>query len=184
MGKYNKSGLIITLLMFAISPLVPAETTQINAVIADDIGCEMQLAENTLHFTPQRVSSFQGSPTAYEIKPLRTLLVCVDKTGVLTPKLTVQGNTPYNESTVFLDGTPNSAGFMLRLSDGTPLSLTDFYNTDKAIKRGAQILLTPLNAENHHYHEEVFLIGLVGPMDGKAVPGEFSAALTFNLIFQ
>ncbi|EBK2160735.1 fimbrial protein, partial [Salmonella enterica subsp. enterica serovar Enteritidis] len=26
--------------------------------------------------------------------------------------------------------------------------------------------------------------GLVGPIDGEATPGEFSASLTFNLIFQ
>lgn len=183
MRKFNK----LLIIFFAMSlngwHLAQAENTEIRAVITDDVGCEIRIP-NSLQFTPMRTSDFQGAITTHQIKPLKAQFICVDKTGNLTPKITLQGNTPYNESSIFLDGTPNSTGFMLRLSDGTPLSLSDFYDTSKAFKRGEQIALTPLTQDNAHQTEETFLVGLVGPIDGEAAPGEFSASLTFNLIFQ
>lgn len=183
MGKFNKLLCCIApLLLSAVQPVF-AEQTEISAVITDDVGCEIHML-SSLQFTPQRVSAFQGAITTHEIKPLRANLICLDKTGELTPKVTLQGNTPYNEDVIFLDGAPNSTGFMVRLSDGNALSLNDFYDTSKALKRGEQIPLTPLNTNNHYQTEEVFLVGLVGPIDGNAVPGKFSATLTLNLIFQ
>ncbi|MES0689363.1 fimbrial protein [Providencia stuartii] len=182
MGKYNKH-LGFLFLFLCGGAFAKGNETEISAMINDDIGCEIRLP-SSLEFTPQRTSAFQGVTTTYEIKPLRAQLLCVDKTAELTPKLTLEGNTPYSENSIFLDGIPNSVGFMLRVSDGTPISLGDFFQLDKAIKRGEPVFLTPLNLANHHQVEEIFLVGLVGPIDGNAVPGKFSAALTFNLIFQ
>jgi len=162
---------------------ISAGMTEFSAIISDDIGCSMTLP-SVLRFTPQRTADFIGAPKTHEIKTLRAVFTCKDKSGRLTPKITLQGNTPYNTDTVFLDGTPNSSGFMVRLFEGMTPSLNDFYNTEKAISRGKQITLTPLNAENHYRTEEIFLVGMVGPMEGPATPGEFSAALIFNLIFQ
>lgn len=179
-GKYLP---LLCLALFSASLTARADITEISAVITDDIGCGMTVA-SVLKFTPQRTSDFQGAVITHEIKPLQAVFTCTGKTGKLTPKVTLQGNTPYNSDTVFLDGTPNSAGFMLRLSEGSPLSLSDFYDTGKAIKRGKQISLSPVNAENQYRTEETFLVGLVGPLDGPATAGTFSAALTFNLIFQ
>lgn len=181
--KLNKLTMALFVILLNGWQIAQAENTEISAVITDDVGCEIRIP-NSLQFTPMRTSDFQGAITTHQIKPLKARLICVDKTGVLTPKITLQGNTPYNENAIFLDGTPNSTGFMLRLSDGTPLSLSDFYDTSKAFKRGEQIALTPLTRENYHQTEETFLVGLVGPVDGEATPGEFSASLTFNLIFQ
>lgn len=183
MGKFNSSLIYFLLLLMCGSQLTQASDTEISALINDDSGCEIRLP-STLEFTPQRVSAFQGATTTHEIKPLHAQLFCVDKFVELTPKLTLEGNTPYSVNSIFLDGTPNSTGFMLRVSDGTPLSLGDFYQPDKAIKRGVQIPLTPLNAENHYLVEEVFWVGLVGPVETNVLPGKFSAALTFNLVFQ
>ncbi|OBU05183.1 fimbrial protein [Morganella psychrotolerans] len=174
---------VLYLALFSTSLTALSDTTEISAVITDDIGCGMTVA-SVLKFTPQRTSDFQGAVTTHEIKPLQAVFTCTGKTGKLTPKITLQGNTPYNSDTVFLDGTPNSAGFMLRLSDGSPPSLSDFYDTGKAIQRGKQIALGPVSAENQYRTEETFLVGLVGPLDGPATAGAFSAALTFNLIFQ
>ncbi|QLQ97051.1 fimbrial protein [Providencia alcalifaciens] len=183
MRKFTKSWPIFFALFLNGWQIAQAEKTEIRAVITDDVGCEIRIP-NVLQFTPKRTSDFTGAITTHEIKPLKAQFICVDKTGNLTPKITLQGNPPYNESTIFLDGTPNSTGFMLRLSDGTPLSLSDFYDPSKAFKRGEQIALTPLTQDNAHQTEETFLVGLVGPIDGEATPGEFSASLTFNLIFQ
>ncbi|WP_143970747.1 fimbrial protein [Morganella morganii] len=173
----------LCLALYCLSPALRAGTTELSAVITDDIGCGMSIP-SVLQFTPQRTTDFQGALKTHEIKPLQAVFSCTDKTGKLTPKITLQGNTPYSADTLFLDGTPNSAGFMLRLYDGSQPSLNDFYDTGKAISRGKQIALTPLNAENHFRTEEIFLVGLIGPVDGPATPGEFSAALIFNLIFQ
>lgn len=173
----------LCLALYCLSPAVRAGTTEISAVITDDIGCGMTIP-SVLQFTPQRTIDFQGVLKTHEIKPLQAVFSCTDKTGKLTPKITLQGNTPYSTDTVFLDGTTNSAGFMLRLSDGSMPSLNNFYDTDKAIARGKQIALTLLDTKNHFRTEETFLIGLVGPVDGPATPGEFSSALIFNLIFQ
>lgn len=173
----------LCLALYCLSPTLRAGTTEISAVITDDIGCGMTIP-SVLQFTPQRTADFQGALKTHEIRPLQAIFSCTDKTGNLIPKITLQGNTPYSSDTIFLDGTPNSAGFMLRLYDGSLPALNDFYNTNKAISRGKQIALTPLNAKNNFRTEETFLVGLVGPVDGPATPGEFSAALIFNLIFQ
>lgn len=183
MRKFNKLPIVLFAILLNGWQVAQAENTEIKARITDDVGCEIRIP-NSLQFTPKRTSDFTGAITTHEIKSLKAQFICVDKTGNLTPKITLQGNTPYNERTIFLDGTPNSTGFMLRLSDGTPLSLSDFYDTSKAFKRGEQIALTPLTKDNAHQTEETFLVGLVGPVDGEAIPGEFSASLTFNLIFQ
>ena len=183
MGKSAKWLLGWCWFIFFQPSAISAEVTEFSAVISDDIGCEMTMP-SMLRFTPQRTSDFMGELKTHEIKTLQAVFSCKDKTGRLTPKMTLQGNTPYSTDAVFLDGTPNSSGFMLRKYDGTMPSLNEFYNTEKAIHRGKQIALTPLNAENHYRTEETFLVGLVGPMNGPATPGEFSAALIFNLIFQ
>lgn len=183
MAKFNNIYPGFLLLLWCGSYSALSSETEISAQINDDMGCEIHIP-SSLEFTPQRVSNFQGATTTHEIKPLPAQLVCVDKTAELVPQLTLDGNTPYSENSIFLDGTPNSAGFMLRVSDGTPPSLGDFFQLDKAIKRGAQIPLTPLNTANHHQVEEVFLVGLVGPVEGNPTAGKFTAALTFNLIFR
>ncbi|HGN1706722.1 TPA: fimbrial protein [Providencia rettgeri] len=184
MGRYANWLSSLFVMLCCLSPVSQAaETTEISAIISDDIGCSMDIP-SVLQFTPKRTNDFIGTLKTFEIKPLQAIFKCKDKTGKLTPKITLLGNTPYSTDTIFLDGTPNSAGFMLRLYDGTIPSLNDFYDASKAIARGKQIALTPLNAENHFQTEETFLVGLVGPVDGPAISGKFSATLIFNLIFQ
>lgn len=184
MTKYSKLLFILYLTVFLLSPsALPAKTTEISAIISDDVGCSMTIP-SVLNFTPQRTVDFKNTLKTHEIKQLRAIFSCEDKTGKLIPKITLQGNTPYNTDTVFLDGVLNGAGFMLRIYDGSMPSLDNFYNTEKAIARGKKIQLTPLNSENNFQTEEIFLVGLVGPVDSTVIPGEFSASLIFNLIFQ
>lgn len=183
MALSGNSLIVLSLVLLGTSLTARAEMTEISAVVTGDSGCSMTIP-SVLNFTPQRTSAFQGAIKTHEIKPLQAVFTCTDKSGQLTPKITLQGNTPYNNDSVFLDGAPNSAGFMLRLSDNTSPGLSDFYDTEKSIKRGKQILLNPLDEKNNYRTEEVFLVGLVGPVSGVATPGRFSAALTFNLIFQ
>jgi len=183
MGRYNNLIGGVTLLYLSTFSLAFAAQTSISAVISDDLGCEIRLPAS-LTFSPQRTSVFQGSPAAYEIKPLRAELSCPNKTNELVPKLSIEGHTPYGTDTVFLDGEPNGVGFMLRLGEGTSPSLNDFYAPDKAIKQGMTLSLSPLNMTNQHHTEEVFWVGLVGPVQGNVLPGKFFSALVFNVFFQ
>lgn len=183
MGRCNNLIGGIVLLYLGTSSLTFAAQTDIRAVISDDIGCEIRLPVS-LTFTPQRTSAFQGAPTAREIKPLRAELACPEKTTQLVPRLSIEGHTPYDTDTIFLDGEPNGVGFMLRHGEGTAPSLNDFYAPDKAIKPGVALSLSPLNIANQHHTEEVFWVGLVGPVQGNVLPGKFFSALTFNVFFQ
>jgi len=160
-----------------------AAQTDIRVVISDDIGCELRLP-SSLTFRPQRTSAFQGAAEAHEIKPLRAELACPDKTNELIPRLSIEGHTPYATDAIFLDGEPNGVGFMLRLGEGTPPSLSEFYAPEKAIKQGMTLSLSPLNIANQHHTEEIFWVGLVGPVQGNVLPGKFFSALTFNVFFQ
>lgn len=183
MGRYNNLIRSIILLYLGTLSSTFAAQTDISAVIADDIGCEIRVPVSLI-FTPQRTSAFQGAPAAHEIKPLRAELECAGKTNELVPKLSIEGHTPYETDTVFLNGEPNGVGFMLRLSDGPSPSLSDFYSPEKAIKRGTALPLPPLNIANQHHTEEVFWVGLVGPVQDNVLPGQFFSTLTFNVLFQ
>ncbi|WP_300003693.1 fimbrial protein [uncultured Cedecea sp.] len=183
MARYNNLIRSIIFLYLGTLPSTFAAQTDISAAIADDIGCEIRVPVSLI-FTPQRTSAFQGAPAAYEIKPLRAALECAGKTRELVPKLSIEGNTPYETDTVFLNGEPNGVGFMLRLSDGSSPSLSDFYSPEKAIKRGIALPLSPLNIANQHHTEEVFWVGLVGPVQDNVLPGQFFSTLTFNFLFQ
>lgn len=160
-----------------------AAQTNISATIADDIGCEIRLPVSVI-FSPQRIALFQGAPAAHEIKPLRAELECANKTKQLEPKLSIEGQTPYETDSVFLSSEPNGVGFMLRLAEGDSPSLSEFYSPEKAIKRGIALPLSPLNSANQHQKEEVFWVGLVGPMQQDVRPGQFFSTLTFNVFFQ
>lgn len=183
MARYNNpiSG-IIFLSLGTLSPVFAVQT-DISAVIADDIGCDIHLP-TTLTFIPQRTSEFQGAPTAHEIQPLRAEFTCANKTNPLVPKLSIEGPTPYATDVIFLNGEPNGVGFMLRRAEGSAPSLSDFYAPEKAIKRGETLSLSPLNIANQHQTEEIFWVGLVGPVQGNVLPGTFFSTLVFNVFFQ
>lgn len=183
MARYNNLfGSIIFFYLITLSPVFAVQT-EVSAVISDDVGCDIQLP-TTLNFIPQRTAEFQGVPAAHEIQPLHAKFTCTNKANQLVPKLSIEGQTPYTSDVIFLDGDPNGVGFMLRQSEGITPSLSDFYAPEKAIKRGEALSLSPLNIANQHQTEEVFWVGLVGPIQGNVLPGTFFSALTFNVFFQ
>lgn len=161
-----------------------------NALIDDAIqGCEIRLAQNVLSFEPLLASQITGNTTTYQIKPLRLQLACLDVNKVVQPRLTLEGETPYSgvaQNTVFLTGTPNGVGFMVRYSaDNQPINPSDFYSPTKAIGSGGpSIPLARLNQENSYQGEALLWIGLVGPLQAPVIPGQFHASLIINVVFQ
>lgn len=162
----------------------------LHAVIANKgLGCELTLPESVLQFKPLHSSQLMGALGTYQIKPLRVKLACVDESEAILPILTLEGDTPYAQDiqqTVFLNGTPNGVGFMVRQSsDDKPIALVDFYQPDAAIGRGGNGKpLSLLNEANLYQNETLLWVGLVGPLQPEIIPGHFYASLTLNVAFQ
>lgn len=168
----------------------PSAVLSLQAVIANKgLGCEVTLPETTLQFKPLHSSQLTGGVTTYQIQPLRVQLQCEDEQEAIRPTLTIEGETPYAEDveqTVFLSGTPNGVGFMLRQSaEDTPIGLTDFYQPTEAIGHGGQGEALPvLDDSNLYRRERVLWVGLVGPFQSPVIPGHFHASLTLNVVFE
>lgn len=167
-----------------------AATLSLQAVIANKgLGCDLTLPETTLQFKPLSVSQLDGAVQTYQILPLHIQLHCEDEHEAIRPMLTVEGETPYPDDvdqTVFLSGTPNGVGFMLRQSEqDASIPLTDFYQPAAAIGQGGQgYSLTMLNDDNAYHSDTVVWVGLVGPFQPAIIPGHFHASLTLNVAFE
>ncbi|EKT60166.1 fimbrial protein [Providencia sneebia] len=184
---------VITLAMAIYMPPLLANTNNslsINAVIANKgLGCEMVLPETVLQFIPLQTNQLTGAVKTFQIKPLVMQLSCVDETESILPTLTLLGTTPYvgdAEHTVFLDGTPNGVGFMVRQSaDNSPIGLADFYRPSEAIgNNNLGQPLTLLDDNNHYQAEKILWVGMVGPLQSNINSGRFHASLTLNVAFQ
>ncbi len=183
--RAGTAALVSVLLSFSAAASV---SVGFRAVIGTDTsGCSMIVPDGTLDFSAVRARDLTGPVTTYQIQPLQIALLCQDTSEAVIPSLTLTGTTPYTGTagTVFLDGTANGAGFMVRLSSGSTPSLTDFYNTAEAVaNNGAPAEMTTLDSSNDYYSEETLLVGLVGPLGDSVVPGPFSATLVVNVVFQ
>lgn len=184
---------LVACLLAVCAPVWAADSSAVlslQAVIANKgLGCEVTLPETTLQFKPLHSSQLIGAVTTYQIKPLRMQLQCEDELEAIRPTLTIEGETPYAEDveqTVFLSGTPNGVGFMLRQStDDTPIALSDFYQPTEAIGHGGQgETLAMLDDSNFYHSERVLWVGLVGPFQSPVIPGHFHASLTLNVAFE
>lgn len=177
------------LLMLAINGQVLASSPlSLSALIATKgVGCEMTLPNTVLTFRPLQVNKLVGNIKTYQIQPIKLVLTCTDEKEEIQPTLSIQGNTPYQQanSTVFLDGSLNGVGFMLRQSsDNNPISLADFYNPSEALaNNGKPKVLASLDTANNYYKETVLWVGLVGPMQPDVIAGDFHATLTINVAF-
>ncbi len=167
-----------------------SSTIVMNAVISNKgVGCEMTLPQTLLRFKPLQDTQLKGMVQAYEIKPLVVKLYCVNETQAIKPKLTLQGVTPYSSDTyqtVFLDGTPNGAGFMVRqTTDDKSISLTDFYRPEAAIGNiKTRVSLNELNNDNQYQSEATLWVGVVGPFQSNIIAGYFHASLIINVAFE
>lgn len=190
MVNFAKDGVKVfaALILFSLSHSVMATTVGFRALIGTNTaGCSVIAPEQALNFSPVKTGNLTGGVTTHEILPFQVALFCQDGVSPVIPSLTVTGTTPYTGTadTVFLDGAMNGAGFMVRHSDGSTPSLSDFYNTGEAIaNNGAPVVMTQLDSNNSYYNEETFLVGLVGPLGGSVIPGPFSATLVVNVLFQ
>lgn len=166
----------------------PVSALSLQAVIANKgVGCELMVPTSLLQFKPLQTSQLTGTVQTYQILPLPVQLRCVDESEAIIPTLTIEGETPYVEhDKVFLNGTPNGAGFMVRQSeDGSSLNLASFYQPTEAIGRGRKgTALATLNKDNLYAHEQVLWVGLVGPFQPDIIPGHFQASLTLNVAFE
>lgn len=168
----------------------PVSGLSLQAVIASKgEGCSLIVPTSVLQFKPLQSSQLTGSIQTYQIQPLRVQLRCVDEYEAVMPTLTIEGETPYAddvEQVVFLNGTPNGVGFMVRQSlADTPISLTEFYQPAAAIGHGGKgAPLAELNEDNLYTHEQVLWVGLVGPFLPEIIPGYFQASLTVNVVFE
>ncbi|WP_195848305.1 MULTISPECIES: fimbrial protein [Providencia] len=179
----------ITLLaLCSLGMTVSAATVSFSANIGSDTtGCSMLIPDSTLNFRPLKANDLTGGTTTYQIKPIQIVLFCTGTDDPIIPSLSVTGNTPYasTSDTVFLDGVVNGVGFMVRQSDGSMPSQVEYYSpADAVVNSGTPMVMNTLDSNNGHYSEEVFWIGLVGPLGDTVVPGPFSATLIVNIIFQ
>nr|ELR5114884.1 fimbrial protein [Providencia stuartii] len=187
MVSFNKWPIVVGLGGVALFPLAQAADVEFRALISDiSSHCSIALPETTLSFVPLQADKLIGGVTTYQIQPLRVDLLCHDVTQNIAPSITFQGNTPYSQSnTLFLDGSANGVGFMLRQDQGARPSLAEFYDTNQAIaSNGPPLSLTTLDTTNNYYHEETFWVGLVGPLNTPVISGNFQATLTVNVAFQ
>ncbi|WHT81640.1 fimbrial protein (plasmid) [Providencia rettgeri] len=168
----------------------PVSTLSLQAIIANKgLGCDLIVPTSVLQFKPLQSSQLTGAIQTYQIQPLRVQLRCVDEHAAILPTLTIEGETPYAadiEQTVFLNGTPNGVGFMVRQSPGdTPISLAAFYQPTEAIGHGGKgTPLAVLDEDNLYTHEQILWVGLVGPFQEDIVAGHFQASLTLNVAFE
>ena len=165
-------------------------TLSLKAMVANKgLGCDISLPEALLQFKPLKSNQLMNDPQTYQIKPLRLQLRCVDEHEAVLPTLTIEGETPYADDTeqvIFLNGTTNGVGFMLRQSsEDKPIALADFYQPAAAIGQGGQgTPLTVLNNDNLYISDHVLWVGLVGPFQSNIIPGYFQASLTLNVAFE
>ena len=181
-----------TVLSLMLSGGVKAEngTMAMSALIDNDpLNCELSIPQNVLSFDPLLTSQVTGTVTTYQIKPLRLKLACIDTQKAVQPMLTIEGETPYSnvaQNKVFLNGTPNGVGFMLRQSENNkPIALSEFYSPGAAIGAGGHATpLMLLNEANQYQGESLLWVGLVGPLQPQVLPGQFNASLIINVAFQ
>ena len=193
-GAKDTLRLMLVACLLAVGVSAPAAeqaaTLSLQAVIANKgLGCDLTLPQTTLQFKPLSVSQLDGAVQTYQILPLPVQLHCEDEHEAIRPMLTVEGETPYPDDvdqTVFLSGTPNGVGFMLRQSaQDAPIPLTDFYQPATAIGQGGQgYSLTMLNDDNAYHSDTIVWVGLVGPFQPVIIPGHFHASLTLNVAFE
>lgn len=183
--------LLFFVIILFLTPKKFASTVSFKALISDSVGlgCKIHIPNNVLNFNPLKASSIKGNIKTFQINPLIINISCVDEIEELLPLLTITGNTPYQDDatkSIFLDGSINSVGFMIRQSaNNQQISLNDFYNpTDAISNNGIPKQLTKLNSSNGFQSETLLWVGLVGPLNTKVIPGNFSAAITVNLAFQ
>jgi len=185
-------GLFMSTLMFNMLAITAVQGAPLlmKAVIAGkDLGCEMTLRESVLQFNPLRTNQLMGAIQTHQIMPLRMQLACIDETKDILPTLFLTGETPYAQDTsqtIFLNGTPNGVGFMVRQStDNTPISQANFYQPSAAIGSGGTgHPLAMLNSGNLHQYETLLWVGVVGPFQPNIIVGHFHASLTLNVVFQ
>lgn len=176
--------------LLAVSASAWAAVSSLKAVIANKgLGCDVQVTEHTLQFKPLAVSQLTGTVQTYQVKPLQLQLQCEDENEAIRPTLTIEGETPYAddvEQTVFLSGSPNGVGFMLRQSpDDNPIALADFYQPALALGHAGQgNTLAVLDDDNHYHSDTTLWVGLVGPFQPVVIPGHFHASLTLNVAFE
>ena len=186
------AGLVLMLLVLGgfTSAVAGSGSLTMSAVIATKgTSCTITPTEKILQFKPIKVNQLSGSVQTFQIKPLRLLLACGDETAQsIQPILTLEGDTPYTETqqTVFLNGTPNGVGFMVRtLEDNSTPSLADFYQPDAALSAGGKgVELAALDTGNVYQNETQLWVGLVGPFQSQVTPGAFDASLILNVAFQ
>ena len=165
-------------------------TLSLHAVIANKgLGCDLILPESVLQFKPLQSSQLTGAIQTYQIKALHVQVRCVDEIEAVLPTLTIEGQTPYSddlEQAIFLNGTPNGVGFMVRQSmDDKAIALADFYQPDAAIGHGGSgVPLAVLNEDNFYQNETLLWVGVVGPLLPTITPGYFYASLTLNVAFE
>lgn len=181
-------GRWVALLLSSLSLPALADTVNFSAIIGKDTdGCSVSVPENIFSFKPLRIRDLTGPVTAHEIKRLLVVLSCSDTTETIAPALSLTGNTPYSGigDAVFVDGSMNGVGFMVRQGNRVTPTLENFYNTKDALKNNdTPLLLGSLDVNNGYYREEEFLIGLVGPFGDNITPGSFSTTLIINVVFQ
>ncbi|OAT34598.1 fimbrial protein [Proteus myxofaciens] len=162
----------------------------LHAMVANKgLSCELVLPQNVLQFKPLQANQLTGSVRTFQVLPLHLEMMCGDENENIIPTLTLSGETPYSQDTeqaVFLSGTPNGVGFMVRKSaDDKPINVTDFYQPKSAIvKGGLGQPLTELNDKNFYRSDAVLWVGLVGPFQPEVIPGQFHASLILNMSFE
>lgn len=190
--KGPRLGLLAGVLVMTASACSAAQEAALSlqAVIANKgLGCDFSVAESALQFNPVAVKQLTGAVQTFQIQPIHLQLRCVDEQSAILPKLSLMGETPYVtdvDQVVFLSGTPNGAGFMVRQSENDqPIALADFYQPTDAIGHGGQgQALTVLDENNQYVSDRVLWVGLVGPFLPDALPGHFQASLTLNMAFE
>lgn len=162
----------------------------LSAVISNKgLGCELILPQTSFYFKSLTSNQLTGAIQTYEVQPLQLQLSCANEHEELLPVLTLKGETPYTEDTqrtIFMNGTPNGVGFMVRQSpDNKPIPLADFYQPNAAIGAGDRgHSLEILNQNNLYQSNPLLFVGLVGPLQTNIKAGSFYASLTLNIEYQ
>lgn len=189
--KLNRCSMLCASLFIvhaSVEAAEPISTLSLEAMIANKgLGCELVVPTSLLQFKPLQLSQLNGTVQTYQVLPLTVQLRCVDESEAITPTLTIEGETPYvDHDKVFLNGTPNGVGFLVRQSKGDePMSLASFYQPTEAIGHdGKGTVLGALNTDNKYSYDQVLWVGLVGPFQPEIMPGYFQASLTLNVVFE
>ncbi|WP_336193009.1 hypothetical protein [Providencia stuartii] len=188
--KRSRLGLLAGVMMASAFSAAQEAELSLRAFIANKgLGCDFSVTESELRFNPVAVKQLTGAVQTFQIQPIHLQLHCVEEQSAILPKLSLTGETPYSmdvDQVVFLSGTPNGAGFMVRQSENDePIDLADFYQPTDAIGHaGKGQALTVLDDNNQYKSDRVLWVGLVGPFLQNAIPGYFHASLTLNMTFE